>query len=130
MMFEVDGIPIRLIDTDDRQVIHMAHGRGYEKQSLEAWASMVKPGAVALDIGAYTGLYSIIAAKKGAQAIAIEPMPANYWRLGVNVAANKAAVMALNVAASDINGAMTLNFNPRVPLTTGASLEVGVVEHT
>lgn len=129
MIFDVDGIPIRLVDTDDRQVIHMTAGRGYEKDSLATWASIVKPHTVALDIGAYTGLYSIIAAKRGAEVVALEPMPANRWRMGVNIAANKVLVTMLSVAASDHEGTARLCFNPRVPLTTGASLEVGIPEH-
>jgi FkbM family methyltransferase len=130
MIFEVGGMPITLIDTDDRQVIHMVAGRGYEKESLSMWASIVKAHRVALDIGAYTGLYSIIAAKFGAQAVAMEPMPVNRWRMNCNFAANKVAVLMLPVAASDEDGVAKLCYNPRVPLTTGASLEPGVPEHT
>jgi len=129
MIFEVEGLEITIIDTDDRMAIHMAEGRGYERESLTAWAKMVQPGKVALDVGAYTGLFSIIAAKRGAVAVAMEPMPANRWRLECNVAANKVAVMLLDVAASDRMGVSTLHFNPNVPLTTGASLEKGIVAH-
>jgi len=130
MIIEVDGMEIVLVEDDDRQCFHIKCGRGYEKESLITWAQMVRPGEVALDVGAYTGLYSIIAAKRGAAAIAMEPMPANHWRLGVNVAANKVVVMLMDVAASDTNNRVWLHFNPRVPLTTGASLEVGVQQHT
>ncbi|MCA1452837.1 FkbM family methyltransferase [Bradyrhizobium sp. BRP22] len=129
MIVEVDGTEIVIIDTDDRMVFHMAYGRGYETETLTAWARMVQPGKVALDVGAYTGLFSIIAAKRGATAIALEPMPANRWRLECNAAANKVAVMLLDVAASDDNGVGTLHFNPNVPLTTGASLENGNAQH-
>ena len=129
MIIEVDGMEIVLVDTDDRQCIHMTSGRGYEKESLTAWAQMVRPHEVALDVGAYTGLYSIIAAKRGAAAVALEPMPAQFWRLGINVAANRERVVRMDCAASDYNGTATLHFNPGVPLTTGASLEAGVPQH-
>jgi FkbM family methyltransferase len=129
MIFEVNGLRITIIDDGDRMVVHMTSGRGYERESLRAWAQMIKPGTVTLDVGAYTGIYSIIAAKLGAAAVALEPMPANRWRLECNAAANKVSVLLMDVAASGENGMATLNFNPKVPLTTGASLENGVPEH-
>ena len=128
MIFNIDGLQIDLVEAHDRNVMHMA-GDGYERDSLSLWAKLVKPGAIALDIGAYTGLFSIVAAKRGAKVIALEPMPANVWRLGVNAKRNKVRIDALAVAASDHEGTATLNYNPNVPLTTGASLESGIAKH-
>jgi len=130
LIFEVDGIPITIIDTDDRMVFHATRGRPYEKESLAMWSGLVKPGKVALDVGAYTGIYSIVAAKKGAIAVAMEPFPASRWRLQCNAAANKAEVMLLAVAASDSAGTAKLHFSRHTPLTTGASLERGIEGHT
>jgi FkbM family methyltransferase len=124
VIYDLDDRIIKLIDNDDRMVLHM-QDKGYERESLAAWAAMIKPGRVALDIGAYTGLFSIIAAMKGAHAVAFEPMPANRWRLSVNIALNKAKVVIHDCAVSDDNGITELHYNPRVPLTTGASLEAG-----
>ena len=129
MIFEVDGVSVNLVDTDDRTVLHIQRG-GYEVDSLLVWSRIMRPGMVALDVGAYTGLYAIIAALRGAQVIAIEPMPAHCWRLSVNVKRNKVRVNMLAVAASDYEGTATLNYNPKVPLTTGASLENGIYKHT
>jgi FkbM family methyltransferase len=125
VIVDVDGTAVHLIDTDDRNVIHEQRG-GYERESLAAWARMVKPGRVAIDVGAYTGLYSIVAAKRGARVFAFEPMVANFWRLGVNIALNKVFVTTKHCAVSDCEGTATLSYNPRVPLTTGASLEAGI----
>jgi FkbM family methyltransferase len=125
VIVDVAGTPVHLIDTDDRNVIHEQAG-GYERASLAAWAAMVKPGRVAIDVGAYTGVYSIVAAKRGARVFAFEPMVANYWRLGVNIALNKVFVTTKQCAVSDYEGAATLNYNHKVPLTTGASLEIGI----
>ena len=130
MDYEVDGIEFSLTDTDDRQVLHWERSGGYEPESLQTWARIVQPGKVALDVGAYTGLYSIIAAKRGAEAVAIEPMPAARWRLGVNMKRNKVRIGLLAVAASDHEGTATLHYNPKVPLTTGASLEDGIAHHS
>jgi FkbM family methyltransferase len=130
MIVLIDGLQIDLVDTADRQVLHIARGAGYEHESLTLWAKLIKPGTVVLDVGAYTGLYSIIAALRGAKVIAFEPMPANRWRLGVNMLRNKARFSVMAVAASDCEGAATLNYNPRVPLTTGASIETGIADHS
>lgn len=128
MTIHIGSTAIRMLDVDDRTVMHERQG-GYERASLAAWAKMVKPGAVAIDVGAYTGVYSIVAAKCGATVFAFEPMPANYWRLGVNIALNKVNVETIAAAVSDHDGTAMLHFNPKVPLTTGASLERGVKAH-
>lgn len=129
MNVEVDGMRVAIFDEHDRQAIHFASGKGYEQESLLAWAAMVQPRRVALDIGAYTGLFSIIAAKRGAEVVALEPMPANRWRLGVNADLNKVRINVLPVAASDSIGSTYLFYNQKVPLTTGASLEPGIAAH-
>lgn len=129
MIFTIDGLQIDLVEVHDRNVQHMLDN-GYEVESLVLWAKMIKPGALVLDVGAYTGIFSIIAAKRGAKVIAFEPMPANHWRLGVNVKRNKVRVEALSVAASNHSGSVTLHYNPNVPLTTGASLEPGIAKHS
>lgn len=129
MIFNIDGLDIDLIEAHDRNVLHLVRN-GYERDSLMVWSKMIKRGTVALDIGAYTGLFSIIAAMRGAKVTALEPMPANRWRLRVNAARNKVKVDVLSAAASDYEGPATLNYNPLVPLTTGASLEEKIHNHT
>jgi FkbM family methyltransferase len=129
MNLEIDGLSIYLVDTGDRQVVHLERGDGYERESLELWAKMIEAGTTVLDVGAYTGLYSIVAAMRGAKVVALEPMPANLWRMRVNAARNKVKIEMLPAAASDYEGAATLNYNPRVPLTTGASIETGIANH-
>lgn len=129
LSFEVDGVPIHLHDVDDRVVLHMSRDGSYEPDSVRAWAKMVRPGLVAIDVGAYTGLFSVVAAQRGAQVVAFEPMPANRWRLSCNLGLNKVQARVLPCALSDRDGPMSLHHNPRVPLTTGASLESGNALH-
>jgi FkbM family methyltransferase len=130
MEIEIDGLEVVLADTHDRQVIHILAGDGYEHDSLMVWAKMQKAGTVAIDVGAYTGLFSIIAAKLGAKVVAVEPMPANRWRISVNAQRNKVRLDIIGAAASDYEGTATLNYNPNVPLTTGASLETQIYMHS
>lgn len=129
MLFNIDGTEVDLIDDGDRQVSHINDCTGYEHDSLWAWARMVKPGRVAVDVGAYTGLFSIIAAKRGARVVAMEPMPANFERLLDNVDKNGVFIEAFEIAASDTNSVASLSYNPRVTLTTGASLEAATPLH-
>ena len=103
MKFAIDGITVDLVEAHDRNVIHLQKD-GYEPHSLAMWARLIQPDSVVLDIGAYTGLYSIIAAKCGARVLALEPMPAQQWRLRVNAARNKVRIEVLPVAASDREG--------------------------
>lgn len=131
MIFEIDGLKIMMTDVGDRMVLHVMNGRGYEGESLDAWSKLIVPGTVALDIGAYTGLFSIVAAMRGATAVAFEPMPANRWRLAINIALNKVGVQVMPIAVSDYTGLAELHYNPNVELTTGASLEWGLTDkHT
>jgi len=130
MIIGVDDLKIKIIEDNDRQAIHISNGDDFEPESLKAWAAMVKPEMIALDIGAYTGLFSIIAAMRGAKAIAFEPMPANHWRLGINADVNKVSVERHRAAVSDYSGTADLHFSRHTPLTTGASLEAGIKGHT
>lgn len=127
--FGIRGVDqlVSLIAEDDLQVYHMQRGDGYEAESLEVWAELVKPGKTALDVGAYTGLYSIVASLKGAEVVALEPMPANIKRLRLNLKLNNVErVATMEVAASGLFSLARLYHNPRVPLTSGASLQDGV----
>ena len=45
----------------------------YESALLDAFASLLRPGTVVFDVGANIGLYSLVAASKGAVAWAFEP---------------------------------------------------------
>ena len=49
-------------------------------------------------------------------------MPAQQWRIGVNAKANKVDIKLFCAAASEKEGEAVLWHNPKVALTTGASL--------
>lgn len=130
MIFKMHGVEAELFDHGDRNVIHEVKG-GYEPETLDAWIRAIHPGKAAIDVGAYTGLYSIFAVKCGAVVAAFEPMPENIWRFKVNTRHNKvhSDIHLFETAVSDFVGDATLNYNSRVPLTTGASLEVYDLHH-
>jgi FkbM family methyltransferase len=104
-------------------------GQLFEPESLAAWARIVSPGQMALDVGAYTGLYAIAARKLGALVMAFEPLTAQYERMIANVFLNEVRLVTRQVAISNENGNAFMNFNGSVPLTSGASLDHRQISH-
>lgn len=102
---------------------HLVDTGVFEPETLAAWTEALGPGKLAVDVGSYTGVFAIAAAKMGAKAIALEPMPNQRMRLRENVKLNRAdeLVDVIPMAATDKAGAIKLWFNPRVPLTSAAS---------
>jgi FkbM family methyltransferase len=64
----------------------------YEPQTLFTWEKITKDKNLVLDIGAYTGVFSLIAARKGGsrRCISFEPNPVSYEKLLENVRLNNA----------------------------------------
>ncbi len=78
----------------------------WERHSLRIWASLCSTASEILDIGANTGVYSLLARKNNPSAtiVALEPVPANADVLQVNVDANAAGVIVERFAMSDRDG--------------------------
>jgi FkbM family methyltransferase len=63
--------------------------RTWEHEALSIWANEVKDAEVAVDIGAYLGVYSILAAKLGCpRVLAFEPNSHNFIQLEKNLSLN------------------------------------------
>jgi FkbM family methyltransferase len=107
---------------DDRICEKVRAGNPFEPETLQAWADFCQPGTVAIDVGAYSGLFSIVAAKRGARAIAVEPLPVMQKRIADNAALNEVEIEVIAGAASDATGEANIRYNDRVHLTSGASL--------
>ena len=60
----------------------------YERETLSAWDEVTRSTTTVLDIGAYTGLYSLIAAMNGNHAHAFELTPRTVERAKINVTLN------------------------------------------
>lgn len=117
---------VELIEDGDMVIRHQNQtGVPFEGESVAAWIDACKPGGVAIDVGAYTGLYSILAAQNGAQSHAFEPNPAVFYRLSENVRANRATVNCYCCAASDFNGQVEFVGRPSVALTSGGKVKEG-----
>jgi FkbM family methyltransferase len=78
----------------------------WERHSLRMWATLCPAARVILDVGANTGVYSLLARKNNPTAtiVALEPVPANADVLQANIDANAAGVVLERAAMSDQDG--------------------------
>ena len=78
----------------------------FEKESLKLWANLCRKSNVIIDIGANTGVYSILAKSNNSHAkvLAIEPISTNFQVLSANVKLNKFDINCEQLALSDVNG--------------------------
>ncbi len=99
----------------------------YERTSLRVWHEHARQARCILDIGAFTGVYSLAAAAVNPQAqiFAFEPVRRTYGRLLLNVQANRftKAIRPVNMGASSGEGtAMIRQFRQENILGNGASI--------
>jgi FkbM family methyltransferase len=76
----------------DDHYLHLAKDRlrGWESEALKIWATEVRNAEIAIDVGAYFGIYSIVAAKLGCpKVLAIEPNSSNFLQLQRNLSLNE-----------------------------------------
>lgn len=86
----------------------LARDGRYERPVIDFLSGAIRPGDVFFDVGAFNGMYSMLAARKGATVIAFEPDP-TFSRLYLrNLASNglRAELVAVAIGAGD--GTMNL----------------------
>jgi FkbM family methyltransferase len=102
-------------DSLDRWAAALAWKFGpLERDNLDLVRSVVGPGAVAVDVGANVGLYTLAlacAVGPGGVVHALEPDPANF-RLLARATAKLPQVRALRAAATDRSGTVSLHVSP------------------
>lgn len=119
--FKVGKVNVTIIN-GDRICNHVERKGSFEPETLQVWSEIVQKGRTAIDVGAYTGLFSISAALMGAKAIAIEPMPSLIRRLKMNAKRNEVSIEVIEAAASDADGKTEITHNSKIPFSAGASL--------
>jgi FkbM family methyltransferase len=97
----------------------------YEPYERRAFCSSITAGCAVLDAGANIGLYTLLAAKRGARVFAIEADPDNAARLRHHVDLNRLAerVQVFEMAAIDREADVLLHRNPSN--CGGSSMTVG-----
>lgn len=111
-----------LLEQDDSIVSLVKSGIPFEPETLAEWLLLTAQGGTVVDVGCYTGLFSIIAARN-CDVIAFEPMPKNHARCLENFGVNAVDVDLRHACATNKDGPTELKYNPAVQfLTSGASL--------
>ncbi|MBS7609835.1 FkbM family methyltransferase [Candidatus Bathyarchaeota archaeon] len=97
----------------------------------------IRPGMVFIDVGAFVGFYSILAASLGARVIALEPDPRNFRILLFNIELNgkemKERILAINAAVGANEGFLTIKLADSLAETSatnylGNDRVVGVIK--
>jgi FkbM family methyltransferase len=101
--------------------------RSFEAASLILWFHLAKQSTYAIDVGAFTGIYALVAAKANPllKATAIEPSKQVFSRLCLNIQINglQPQIAPLNFAAGDRVGDCLLNhYDGIYCLGSGATL--------
>lgn len=108
-----NGTTLRLWSEGDDWISNQLFWRGwdgYEREVVRVFYALAKVSRVTLDVGAFVGTYSLLAAlaNPGSQVFAFEPVPENYTRLrtnaGLNVIPRFESVCA---AAGEVHGGET-----------------------
>lgn len=121
MIVRVGMAAVELLD-DDRICLGIKAKGTFEPNTLQLWSEICRDGGTVIDVGAYSGLFSIAAEKLGAHAIAVEPLPEMQKRFLRNCANNGVSPRLIKAAACNSDREVRLGFNHLVPLTSGASL--------
>lgn len=79
---------------------------GWEKESIKLWIKLCEDSDVIVDIGANTGVYSLVAktVKPNARVYAFEPVARVYKKLRENIQLNAFDIHTYEQAASNFNG--------------------------
>ena len=111
------------LESSDRIVQKLERKEQFETATRRLFFTLTRPDSVFIDVGCYSGLFAIAAAKAGLEVIAFEPMEENQRQIAVNCTHNDVEIELHKAAVSDKDGWGTLGYNPNVYLTAGASLD-------
>jgi len=116
-LYFTGSINMKLDDEQNFKMIHYGHQLEnelfweglfscWEKSSMKVWAKLSEQSKVIFDIGANTGIYSLLARVKNKNAAihAFEPFPAIYNKLKHNAAINDYDITANCMAVSNYTG--------------------------
>jgi len=128
---EVEGVPpFVMFSNNDDQVAQTYFWYGpnaFESVSLRLWRRLAERSQHVFDVGAFTGVYSLTAARANnkAQVYSLEPIKRTFGRLVVNLQANRLGqkVRAFDMALGDFDGETVMHvFMGYLSLDSGSSL--------
>ena len=128
---EVEGVPpFVMFSNNDDQVAQTYFWYGpnaFESMSLRLWRRLAERSQYIFDVGAFTGVYSLTAARVNHEAriYSLEPIKRTFGRLVVNLQANRLGrrVRAFDIALGDVDGETSMHvFMGYLSLDSGSSL--------
>ena len=123
---------LRCSPGDDHYLSLIQDGLGtWERTTQEFWKSQCADAEVVIDVGAYLGVYSIIASKvaPSARVIALEPNPWTFAKLKENLSLNAPANFELhNLAAGSSDAELEMTVGSDRLTSSGASISSGDTE--
>jgi FkbM family methyltransferase len=119
-----EGVRLR-VSTGEHRGRQLYYKGTYEPEQVRAFLSLIRPGSIVFDVGANEGIYSLIAAAKGAIVYAFEPSMRARSLLERNLELNKlaSAVTVISCAVSDHEGRTV--FYETSPTSTGVGRVFG-----
>lgn len=96
----VGSVVVQLLRDSDA-IVRMMEQKDWEVATRGSWQGLTRRDQLVIDVGAYTGIYSIASVLMGCKVLALEPHAGNYRRLVANAAINSVMIDAHQIAASD-----------------------------
>jgi len=90
------------------EVVSVLHTLEKERPVLESFLDDLPPGATVWDVGANVGVYSVLAADRAEQVVAIEPVPSTAARCQENIDLNDGNGFATGIALGNESGQASL----------------------
>ncbi len=123
---------------DDNVVEAVLAGSYNESVSLKLWSLLAQKapvGEIVVDVGAYTGIFSILAARSSwiNKIVAFEPSAITFGRLVQNITLNgvNGRIIPCNLAASDTEALLTMPHRwGHYALCSGESFDTVEIDHT
>jgi len=110
--------PLIYVNYRDSVEREIANGT-YERKYIDLFSSKIKEGDVVIDVGAYVGIFSLIAAGRvgsTGRVYAFEPVPRSHERLMRNIGVNEARnIKAYNLGLSDKNETLPISVPEQMP---------------
>jgi FkbM family methyltransferase len=98
----------------------------YEQETQRLLTELPLEGAVAWDVGAHVGFFSLLLARRCRQVVAVEPGPANARRLRANVERNQAPVEVVEAAVGSEPGTAQLELAEDGRMNRVGAADLGV----
>ena len=124
MIVSLDYADLKIHATSDIEQRVRAFSAAKEPETVK-WIESLPVGSKLWDVGANIGAYSLIAASRGLEVDAFEPVMASYERLVENIALNGLDVDPYPVALTDHSGVAMMNLSSEEPGSASHSFGKG-----